>query len=378
MKRNRYHFFQPNATNDGPTPLLTMIKLPVQGDNEIVSMDLICTTIAHWVPAKLTISPGVSELVQSNVTNTLGGLYRDKNTPIKTGTAIRMDMSWVEYLQPPIISNFSDGSTLESSPLKYLLDSLVRPLGANETEFVFAPAQVRLDDDQETVQATLLRARSVVEKVVCSVVAEGLARLASGGGSVVVRKHNETTVILTDLSRRPAVSDVVLQWSNKEVVVGNGWGHATEVDPEEVDTVDEFMRLLPDKTAGMTGIDFDVERFGHGSGKRSDSMTFALIVVLVYMLIVISYFVYNVLILRLLLRKPVPTVAAWDDVVDMLVLAWNSPASARGWISDRSFGVTSSKAWLLPVSVRAEKGGRAKLVTNEGGGEVLRRGELYC
>jgi hypothetical protein len=62
----------------------------------------------------------------------------------------------------------------------------------------------------------------------------------------------------------------------------------------------------------------------------------------------------------------------------MLVLAWNSPASARGWISDRSFGVTSSKAWVLPVSVRAEKGGRVKLVTNEGGGEVLRRGTLYC
>lgn len=79
-----------------------------------------------------------------------------------------------------------------------------------------------------------------------------------------------------------------------------------------------------DEIASWTTFNFEAERFGYGSGKPGSAVNFAIAVMYLYGVIVALYFV-NVIVLTPLMRwDSVPTVVAWGDLQELILLIWNS------------------------------------------------------
>jgi len=153
------------------------------------------------------------------------------------------------------------------------------------------------------------------------IVVEVLARLANDNRPLLVTGKNSTGVNYTDLTMQEGTFE-----RNLTMPLAN---------------------LTDDR--GLT-IDFVAERYGYQGGQRSSSMTFALVVNLMYLAVNLCFLAYF---LTTVVSGWLVPVKCWSDLQDIVLLAFLSRRSAElencGVGTDRSF----SSPWDLNVKARA-------------------------
>jgi hypothetical protein len=338
----------PNASQN--RPLLAAATFPYRNGSSVGVLRFACTILAHWVPATLSVSPDDSTLVQSNVTDLVSNpdFSLEDSSTFSAGPAIRIEEEWAEKYLIPKVNVTGPRGTTEISPLRAIFepllmqDSVVLEDGT-EVRVLAAAGDQSSDDSWENLSA-MLRAKVYVQKAFTGIVTEGLARYASGVESYVVRSHNDTAIV---------VSNIGTEDQTRDLTVG-------------VEFLDRLSTLIRFK--------FEAEKYGYGSGKVGPTLNFALSVIYIYLTVVGSYLLYAMVLSKLWLKSDIPTVRAWNDVTELLLLAWNSKSSPV--LSRSNVGVHWSK-WSVQVGIRADATGRAQLVTSDQGVEKLRRNELY-
>ena len=166
----------------------------------------------------------------------------------------------------------------------------------------------------------------------------------------------------------------IIQWSNGNVSISFG-----EKDPLFDIGAAENGTATPRKfldhlQTNLTHFYFEGERYGYGSGKVGPTMRFPLAAVYIYMIVMGTYFLYVTVVSKFWWKSSVSTVVAWDDIAELLLLAWNS--TSRLSVSRSSVEVDKSR-WRVEVGIRTEANGRAELVAENEGVKILRRGGLY-
>ncbi|KXX77930.1 hypothetical protein MMYC01_205915 [Madurella mycetomatis] len=110
-----------------------------------------------------------------------------------------------------------------------------------------------------------------------SIVADALSRITSSGANYAVLSRNDTTTVITDIGLQQTnnVANTVYEWSRDGDAAPNITG---------VHRLDDFHQL--------TVFDFEVEKYGYGSGKVGSTMRFAYSVMFVYFAIVDRYLLH--------------------------------------------------------------------------------------
>ena len=343
-------------------PLLASAAIPHRNGTRVETWIFGCSIIAHWMPAALSISPADSNFVESNVTDAISNFYLDAST-ISVGTAINIKSDWLHYLLPEMNITLPNGTIQRTSQLDNIFEPLFNPFrSGNETVLVFDPARDQ-DADISERRTNIERTQSFVQKVFGAIVTEGLARVASNSKSYVVRSSNDTAVVVANIGEEGDISDTVYDWSNGTGVRKDAFG--VEKIDESIKTPQQFLNHM----ALLTRLDFEAERYGYGSGKVGPTMDFALAVMYAYFIVVGTYFLHVMVVPRLWRKQDAPTIVAWGDVVDLILLAWNSKPSPNPKLSQSSVNVENSNPWKIDVGIRAEATGRTQLATNGEGVE---------
>ncbi|KAK3356711.1 hypothetical protein B0T25DRAFT_566048 [Lasiosphaeria hispida] len=290
-------------------PLFASASIPYWSgkEKEVKVWVFTCAIMAHWAPSVLTVSPSESALVVSNITDLADVFHRtDVESLPPMGPAINIKDSWVRFLNPELpVANLPNSTSLNSSsaaaktytPLGMLLGVLLA--GAqNNTVSVFDPAGGYVGGVDF--------AKTVLQKLLGAMVADGLARVASDQGSFALVADDDTNMTFANFGKRPGLA------------AGDGTGN---LSPGELNySREEMHEAIRNKVI----YEFDVERYGYGSGKEGPTMGFALAVMYIYFVIVGSYALYVACAMYFQRPRGLSTVVAWGDVQNMLLLAWNS------------------------------------------------------
>ncbi|GAB1318978.1 hypothetical protein MFIFM68171_09188 [Madurella fahalii] len=338
-------FYAPSA--DETHPLLAVAEFPYVNGSEAGVWVIACSIMAHWIPTVLTVSPSENDFVESNVTDF---------EPFRSGD-----------VEPPAADvTLPNGTVAKTTKIERLLSSWMatRILG-NTSVIAFDPGS-----DTEGGEYIIFAARHTVQTFFGSIVADALSRVASSSGSYAVLSRNDTTIVVTDLGLQQTsdAADTVYEWPNGRDAAPNITG------AHRVGDGSKMPQQLLDGFHQLTIFDFEAEKYGYGSGKVGSTTRFAYSVMFIYFALVGGYFLYVMVISLLCRGKPVPTVRGWDDVQELIVLAWNSKLSPK---LGRSSVVTELTLWEVQVGIRADTTGRTQLTTGAPGLEKLRRGEMY-
>ncbi|KAL2167021.1 hypothetical protein VTG60DRAFT_1857 [Thermothelomyces hinnuleus] len=231
-----------------------------------------------------------------------------------------MTADWLSYLFPKVNVTMPDGTVKEESQMQGIFAPVVSNFSTdNGPVIVFNPANVQATDDSEGY-SNALRNLKFVQKLFGAVVTEGLARVASRSDSWLVRSSNATAVVAANIRANLSVSDAMYDWSDGTLLVS---GSGIKPLDQSFGTPQELL----DRLDKMAHIDLAASRYGYGSGKAGWPMKFALAVMYIYLIVVATYFLYITLWQRLRRKQPPYTIISWGDLVDLVVLAWNSKPS---------------------------------------------------
>ncbi|KAK4099135.1 hypothetical protein N658DRAFT_498731 [Parathielavia hyrcaniae] len=381
-----YRLWAPNATDDWE-PLLASIILPYRNGGETHAMHYLCTIIAHWMPAALSISPAENDFVNSNVSDFIAldsRMDHFDNLTDLAGPAIKIESEWLDFMMPEVNVETPSGTMKGYRPVGFIIDGL---LSEDDTLESFGD----IGETQFGTYGSRRRARSYVQKAFTGMVAEALSRVAPKSRSYMVNSYNDTTVVVTDIGNHPGAVQESATWSNGMVVdiqprdpgflrikfnesILSHLGHLRNV-PNDLEVVGNFSspQEYVDHLSTLTHLGFEVETYGYGSGNGGTATIFAITVVSAYLLIVGTYFLYVMVLCKCLLKFDIPTITAWGDVTELVLLAWNS--RPHPMLSKTSVAVHWSR-WQVTVGIRADQTGRVSLVTTAGY-EKLKRNELY-
>ncbi|KAK4248146.1 hypothetical protein C7999DRAFT_31461 [Corynascus novoguineensis] len=373
---DRPMFAYSTSTDTQKSALLASAALPYRNGSELGTYIVACSIIAHWMPASLSISPSESDFVESNVTDLVSREFSLKSPSEYFDVAdnevrplINMTSDWLRYLFPRMNITLPDGTIEEESQMRGIFSPLIGNFSTgNGSVLIFNPATYR-DQGLLTVYNSMKRTREVVQKIYGAVVTEGLARVASRSENWLVRSSNATVVVTANIRTELDNSDVVYDWSNGTLRI-DGF----ESEDQSIKSPQEFL----DHLAPMTRIDLEATRYGWGSGKVGWTMSFALAIMYAYFAIIATYFIYAALWPRLRHKELPYTIVSWGDMVDLVMLAWNSkPSESPRLKSSVQFRKAWPRPWKIEIGIRADATGRAQLTTTETGVEKLRRKVPY-
>lgn len=332
------------------TPLTVSLVVPYL-DGEVSGVWVLgCAVMAHWVPVKMTISPSETDLVTSNVTDLLRSQL--SSTDIGVGTAILIDKSWRQFLAPLYTVTRGGGTQEEQTDV----DIMVRLIGQLMTlKSVNGTRVVYFNPTGTEPNGTLTR--DFMEKTVGAIVTEGLARTASHGTTLAVFEPKPDTKIVEDLGQQWGLDagNRTLTYNRTTGMIESTHLNSTEILEGPMSELDLFKH--------GTEMHFDVKQFKYGFGHADATRNFGLAVMFMYLIIVAFYHVGAAF---HWLMTSSPAVSAWDDLLELLVLAWNSShayelSGASTQMDDKQ------RIWRLQTKIRAtgKLSGRAQLVVGD-------------
>lgn len=339
-----------NSSATDPSTLIFAASLPFFSEGVIKGVRVVgCSYMAHWVPSTPVIDPSNTDYINTNITK-LDVFFANETTKSSkkkptVGPVINLDWTWLPYLDVSQTDdearNYTEEGTVGSkrAGISYSIGSIIYGMsmtnstGAND---VFGPGsnfEGSTGDD---------KVQLVVEKLTGSIVTDAIARTMDSHAYLVVGKkeQNKDSVTLDQLfvQEGPNSFDLTL-YKNGTLAVPDqlpqpnfypGWNNMDE--------------LITSVKKDFVTVEFKAEQYGYGFGQPGPPMRFALTVIITYLAILLFYWFVTLVTLG-------KTVAPWDDLQDLIALAWASPPPPE--LKGQGAKVVDNQLWKEPVSVRA-------------------------
>ncbi|KAF7551820.1 hypothetical protein G7Z17_g4747 [Cylindrodendrum hubeiense] len=359
-----------NSDNATLSSLVFYARLPyIHGAGDSFGMRVAaCSFMPHWIPSTMVVDPSNTDLVESNITDLSifgNDNWKENQKKVTVGPVIRIKESFLPYLSLGDYQNQDSNSTADNSTDIFSnVGSLFMAMMLTYTNttgqwYFFGPGSSQdstfESDDDDTV-------RVVMEKFTGAIVADSIARISAGAVPLLLRPSDSGngSMRAIDLATRQGPSTLDSE------LLPNGTGISSNGVTFQLNmTLDKYVKKVQKEFATL---DFKAEQYGYGYGQPGGSMTFALTVIFAYIFMLFLYWI-------VVLCRRSHTVAAWDDLQDLIALAWSSPAPAD--LKGQGAKVADKDLWKESVSVKAtssryvmltmdEQPGLTKLKRNEG------------
>lgn len=317
-----------------------------------------CNFLSRWTPSELSIDPMSTDMIKSNLSSAkdLQETF-DSADDANSGFVMQIDFAWLNsYLDPEfnMTSNWVDekGSMQTENkatlPIWELLHTMI--WGPTETTPVTYIDLGNRGVEKEKVEKLLARFYGVI-------LTEALARTSSHFDTELILEYTDTLYRWINLKEATGVSDEVYRFT-ADGIDGNVTRYWS--DHAKGEELGSTMRFWHDERNASVPLDFDVRRYGYGSGQQSRTVHFALAIMSLY-LGTLAVYALGTLFSRVMefvrgqSQLQIPSVAAWSDLQDLFVLGMWSQPPAEADLADIGAGANPSSVWNRVVKVRVSK-----------------------
>ncbi|KAF9878665.1 hypothetical protein CkaCkLH20_03565 [Colletotrichum karsti] len=320
-------------------------------DNTDRAKDLIytCSLFASWVPSEFSLDPKASDVLYSSLNGETEMRSVFKAHP-DNARVIRFDDSWFKYLDP----EFNTSTRRNPTTAVLQLVDLFSGLASNATKDSVVPLTKREDDEAE----------SFLSKLFGVYLTEGIARTGTPASTMIKLEGDATSMKGVDLNALYGATggNFSVQTMNE---THTEWNFDKTPLPRPITMDDINNELLP----SLLNFDFDVERYGYGTGRPRKTLTFAQVMMYIYLGTVVLYALTVGLAHAIELtgrgrKLRLLSVVPWSDLQDLIILALKTPAPRDADLADAGAGVTSPDVWKKTVRARA-RDQHVQLVLND-------------
>lgn len=360
-----------DSDNTALSALTFFASLPyIYGADDSIGMRIAaCSFMPHWIPSTMVADPSNTDLIESNVTDLAvfgdEAKWKGKHQKAAIGPTILIQESFLPYLSTGQANETGDGTAGDIFPnVGNLFIALTQSI--NDTIF-FEPGSSK---DKTFSSASDDTVQLVMEKFAGVIVTDALARIAAEAHPMVVMNNgsgngnsSNSSVLIIDISVTEGPREVQLQYLANGTVLDSNQQEIADVGM----TVDDYLDLALKEIVTFV---FKAERYGYGFGMPGGSMTFAFTVIFAYIAVVFLYWIF-------VMFRRVETVAAWEDLQDLIALAWSSPTPSD--LRGQGANVSDKRLWRESVSIRATSSKNVMLAMDEQkeGLSRLRKNEGY-
>ncbi|KAH0428239.1 hypothetical protein CcaCcLH18_09129 [Colletotrichum camelliae] len=313
-----------------------------------------CSLLATWIPSDFSLDPAVSNVLYSSLSNekTLRLVYNQ--TSVEGARVIKFDPTWIPYLNPSYEMTNEDGTSFNTSAVLRIID-LFSGLGSGASSSRTWPIY-----DREPEEAELF-----LSKVFGVYLTEALARTGMAASMIMIQEGDDQKMQGIDLNSQytdfDGMFDVELLHSNQ-----TQWNFGRGPEVRNYTLKYLYDEILPTRL----NFDFDVKRYGYGTGRQRKTVTFARVMMYIYLATVVLYaftvgFAHAVELTGRGRRLRVLSVVPWADLQDLIVLALKTPPPRDTDLADAGAGVSSPSVWKKTVKARTDEQHNVQLVLND-------------
>ncbi|CAI6099771.1 hypothetical protein V2G26_004512 [Clonostachys chloroleuca] len=293
--------------------LVFTARLPYVHEGKPSKRIATCSYVAHWLPATLMVDPSNNIRTESNVTDLSifsGTDLRNASSPrAAVGSYINIEKTWLPFLDLKAAPSSNGKNYTAFDNMAYLLNPMVG-MGLTPDHQIFAPgsSSKSTKDGDRLVQLA-------IEKLTGTIVTDAIARTGASISAAVARpgkNPSAKSIIVTNLK------NIQGQAKDGTEFFANGTSTGSMQWPAGVTTLDGLVDSWKDEYQTMY---LEAERFGYGYGKSGAAMIFAMVVLFLYAITVLSYVVG-------LIITQMDMVSGLYDMEDMVALAWKSASPA--------------------------------------------------
>ncbi|KAF6822961.1 hypothetical protein CPLU01_11714 [Colletotrichum plurivorum] len=339
------------ATSKGESSVLTLVgQLPEKGNNSVY----VCNFLASWVNSTFTVDPKESDILKSTLSENeilWETFYRNGSSKPEV---IRFDKSTAQYLMPPLQWRTQDTEGVRPwSPLDQIVKLFATPCKSSSNRS-FACLEPIVNGDPREIEAFL-------SKIFGVYLTEFLARTAVGYRIILKRKEEDNRLVYLELDNQFGRNS-----GEQELEFVN------ETYTRNVKTK-QYVPIWRLSLNSSLPIDFEVERYGYGSGQTGRTVDFALAIMSIYLAVVAVYAtavgIRHVLEFFHFSRPGRPvrllSVIPWSDLQDLIVLALKTSPPTNPNLMDSGAGVSSDRAWENVVRARTDDELNVQLVLDD-------------
>lgn len=294
-----------------------------------------------------TFSSAFNSRERMNVTfhqNSLGG-----------GHVITMNATWLRYTDPNITASMSDDWNENSTALYKILH-------------LFSGSSEDVDNSPGMLLTELgtTGAEYLLSTVFGVYLTEALARTGAGGMTSVDVEADADEMSGIDLTKQynPQGGVFKVQPLN---ATHTKWDYGTRQSVRDIALDVVYSEMLPSRLS----LDFEVERFGFGTGHPRKTLRFARVIMYIYVGVVCFYAltIGYAQILELTGRQQrfwIQGIEPWSCLHELFVLALRSPPPSDKEFVDVGAGVSSSQLWEKRLKARGDRSHHVCLVLEDG------------
>jgi len=352
---------------------------------------VVCSFVSRWIPSEITAQLPQTDTLESNVSDSTSLLSQENLVRSPVGYLVQVAKSWADLLNFNLsISNTtyedSQGINISScrercwnhTPSYGSMAVLLQRLIGCTCTADFLGYHLSWTDSQGRLTAR------VAERVVGAALADGLSQVGicrnwiieSPCAPIVVLELTPERIVYAeaDIPVGPMATKII----NYTIVANQGNStHPTQVIYDfgrrdslvgplnlSISMAEVFAQFQQYQRFGL-----DIAQYGYGSGTPSPTLTFATVVICVYMAAVTVYAATSLA--RCLCRPgrrsrpPKATAATLADVQDLIVLAWKSAYPQKAEPAGVGGAEPSSQGWRQVVTVRDDPEGLRLIAKNK-------------
>jgi hypothetical protein len=311
-----------------------------------------CIIDARWAASSATYQPTISEIIMSNLTSPAAfalGANSSRSISAKAkanprqqlgiGDAIQIDAEWADILN--IYGYSSSPSYTNFTSIQLMLNSYITEISG--TPYRAFAVELAHDTFVNNTAQLMQAAANTTATILSLAIADGLSRLSDTASDMLVLN---------------TTGDGNVTWT---FINSGSFGN----ESSEASHMAQF-----------TSLELQVQRYGWGYS-WSIVIILDVVVLFIHVFMVVSYAGYQIF---LRLRGRWWATTAWDDAVELLLLAWDSTPTEVFRESEEG----KSSPWAQNISVRERDGGDGDAIelvagrpnTTSGGG-LLKVGKKY-
>jgi hypothetical protein len=370
--------------NVGDGPLSAAVKLPYivyELDDPVTDETApsaqgwwfsVCTFVPHWVSSSVSLPIRRTNVVESNTSFINSNMKLTQLPDYTDSNMIQIDHEFAELINFPVNDtwaarvNARDWNSDDIVPLSVgavdsLLSSMINYDGAN-VSFWRNIFQYRQDSTHVFSEVEKVLGLDLVNAI-------SMTTAKSADPYLIKEKTADSITILYPSGINPSSFDPTT------LTRGNGSCPVISTSEDNgafcllgYDSIDQVLAEFEAEDVWT----FTLDQFGFGAGMPSPTLTFAMFILYFYLAMVFSFFLglflFWIFIFKMSAfrdggRQPV-CVAGWDDLQDLLALAWKS--KCPDGLVNTGAGVKSfSDVWKKHAIVRVTAGDNLELVIQD-------------